>query len=174
MIRQLARSEEGITLTELLVAMVVATIVTAASIAWVGAVLRSDRNNQQTIETIDELRFAKTQLVRELRFAEEIYPPGAGDDSISFYIDLDGSGESAPIPGEGEVITYEITAGGIFERSTDDPADPVVTIAEGLVAVDSSMVVSGTSVDIVLAIDLDTSDSLPAHTIHTTIAARNA
>ena len=136
--------------------------------------LRADRNNQQTIETIDELRFAKSQLVRELRFAEEIYPPGAGDDSISFYVDLDGSGESAPTPGEGEVITYEITAGGILERSTDSTADPVAIIAEGLLPVDSAMVVSGTSVAITLAIDLDTSDSLPAHTIHTTISARNA
>lgn len=167
MIRQLRFHEDGITLTELLIAMLVAAVVSAAMVTWTGAVLRSDRANRTAVETIDELRFAKTQLVTELRYARDVYPPGSGDDSVSFWLD-DGDDTKE----SGEEITYEIV-GGVLQRSTDDTADPVSVVAEGLMAAESAFVITGSSVDITLGIDLDTSDPSPTRTIHTTVNIRN-
>lgn len=153
-------SENGISITELMIALVVTTLVTAAVVTWTGAVLRSDRQNQQALETIDELRYAKSRLVSELRFATAIIPPASGNDKISFKQNT-------------TTITYEILPSGVLRRTTDKPGDAAIEVAHGLVPSLSALVVSGTTVDITLAVDFDTTDSIDARTIHTTVKARN-
>jgi len=169
MIRSLLRSERGISLAELAIAWTVAAIVVAGVVTWMGAVLRADARQQDRLDVIDELRYAKGQISSELRFATEVYPPGAGDDKISFWLDGGVVGTAEP----GEKITYEIIGTDLI-RSTDAvPAETPSVVAEGLVAADSAIGITGDVVDIKFTVDFDVTDSHPARSIETSIKARN-
>lgn len=169
MIGRLYHSDDGISVAELAIAWVIAAVVVAGVTVWTGAVLRADGRQQDRLEVIDELRYAKGQITSELRFATEIYPPATGDDKVSFW--LDGGVIDTAEPGE--IITYEIV-GNELVRSTDaSPAEPSTTVARGLIAADSSMVVTADVVDITFTIDFDPTDSHPARSIHTSIKSRN-
>jgi prepilin-type N-terminal cleavage/methylation domain-containing protein len=169
-LRRLCRSEDGVTLTELAVALFISAIVVAGATVWAVATLNQDRANQDATATIDELRYAKSQLMRELRFASEVYPPSPGDDYIEFWLD---DGDDVLTAGIGEVIRYEIMSDGTFVRTTDDASAPSKLIATALQPADSSFTVTGKSVDILLTVDFDPTDSYQARSLETTITARN-
>ncbi|MDH3471345.1 MAG: hypothetical protein OEM94_08535 [Acidimicrobiia bacterium] len=169
MIRRFLRSEQGISLAELAIASIIAAVVVAGVTVWMGAVLRADARQQDRLDVIAELRYAKGQITSELRFATEIYPPGAGDDKISFWLDggVLGTAEA------GETITYEIIGTDLTRSTNAVPAEAPSLVAEGLVAADSAIVITGDVVDIKFTVDFDVTDSHPARSIETSIKARN-
>ncbi len=165
------RDQRGLTLVELMVAMFIAAVVTAGMVTWMIAVVRADRAQEARLEVIDALRAAKSRIVKEVRFATEIYPPGSGDDSFSFWVDEDRSGGA---PDVGELVTYEILGDGTLQRSTDDSSDPAAMVARGVIAADSEFAVADNTLTLTLAIDLDPSDSVKARSVQTTVEARNS
>lgn len=168
MIWRFLRDERGVSLTELAVAMVVTSIVMAGVMVWATATLREQQRNSDAVATVDELRFAKSQLTRELRFASELIPPASGDDAISLWLD-DGN----EVKDVGEIVTYEVMADRSFARYTDDTSQPTKTIAQGLVAAETSFVVTDNTVAVTLSIDLDPTDDFPSRQVTTSISARN-
>lgn len=172
MIKQLLHSDRGITLTELLVAMVVAALITGGVLTWTSAVTRADQRSKDTLEIIDQLRWAKTRLVAELRFAEDVFPPGSGDDEISMYVESNGTdGMQA---GVGELVTYEILGSGILQRTSDDPAEDPINFAEHVLPASSSMVmVGGDTVEIEFVVDTDLTDEVNQRMIKTSVKVRN-
>lgn len=170
MIARISREDRGaIGLAELMVASLIAMIVSGAMVTWAITVTKAARVNDVILSTIDELRLAKGQLIREARFADELYPPPTGDDSFSLWTDADGSGDALPV---GETVTFTIGADGRLIRTTDDPAEPPRLIAQGVVAAESAFVVSGDSLDLTLSIDLDVTDNLASREIHSAVTAR--
>lgn len=169
-LRDLFAKDSGLSITELSVALFVSSIVVAGTITWAVATLNQDRANQDAAATIDELRYAKSQLMRELRFATDVYPPTPDDNHIEFWLD---DGDDVLTPGNGELIRYEIRGDGTFVRFSDDPTEPEKLIATGLRIADSSFTVNGKTVDIVLTIDFDPTDSFQARSLETSITARN-
>lgn len=167
------RDDRGITLTELLIAMTVATIIMAAAVTWVSAVTRSDERNQSMIETIDELRFAKSRLVSELRFGEDVFPPSSGDDSLSIWIDVNDNDIDDDAADIGERITFTITSSGELIRSSDLATEADILLAESLIPAQSSMVITDDIVDIELYADTDPSDNLVERSVRTTVKVRN-
>jgi prepilin-type N-terminal cleavage/methylation domain-containing protein len=171
MIRRFQRDDRGVTLTELAVASFVAAIVTAAAVVWAVQIGNADERHRQALEIVDELRWAKTELVSELRFAEDIFPPSSGDDEISMYIELNGI--DGLQPGIGERVTYEILSNGDLQRSTDDATANAALMARDLIPSASSMVIVGTNtVEIEFVVDTDSGDSVEERTIKTTVKVR--
>jgi len=151
--------------------MFVASIVAAGAIVWAMAVRSAGIRNQNALEIMDQLRFAKTELVAELRFADDVIDPGAGDDSMSMYIESNGTEDFQP--GVGELITYTIQSDGTLTRSTDDAAAPTKVMARYLVPASSSMVLVGDNqVDIHFVVDTDASDVVSEREIKTKVIVR--
>lgn len=170
MLSRLFRSERGVSITELAVALFVSSIVVAGAVVWATAALRTDQANKDATATVDELRYAKSQLIRELRFASDVYPPSPGNDYVEFWLD---DGDNVLTTGVGELVKYEIQSDGRFLRTTDDPAGVAKLVATGLRPLESSFTVTGKTVDIVLTIDFDPTDSYQARSLETSITARN-
>ena len=164
-------SESGLTLTELAVAMFVASIVAAGAIVWAMAVRSADIRNQEALEIMDQLRYAKTELVAELRFADDVFDPGAGDDDITMYIESNGSEDFQP--GVGELIGYRILSDGTLERYTDDVTAQPKVMARYLIPGASSMVLVGENqVDIHFVVDTDSGDVVSPREIKTKVNVR--
>ena len=168
---RLFKSDSGVTLTELAVASFVAAVVTAGAITWAVAVNNVDQRNEEALKIVDELRWAKTELVSELRFAEDIFPPASGDKDISLYVESNGTdGMQA---GVGELVTYTILSDGRLERSTDDPGADARIFTRHLIYADSSITINGTNtVTLEFVADADLGDSVDARTIRTTVKVR--
>lgn len=165
--------DRGLTLTELMVAMFISAIVTAGAVTWAVTVNRADERNRETVRIVDELRWAKTELVNELRFADEVFPPSSGDDEISMFID--GNANEALDPGVGELVTYRILANGILQRFTDDPADPTSVMANHLLPAASSILIVDTDkVEINFVVDTDLGDNVNQRTIRTSVKVRGS
>ncbi len=167
MFRKLKR-DDGITITELATALFVSSLIVAGAMTWATATLRTQARNQDAVATVDELRFAKSQLTRELRFAAEVIPPSSGDDSISMWLD-----DGDEIKAVGEIVTYEVMADRTLARYTDDTLQPTKIIAQGLVAAETSFTVASSTIDITLSIDLDPTDEYQSRQVTTSISARN-
>ena len=164
-------SESGLTLTELAVAMFVASIVAAGAIVWAMAVRSADIRNQDALEIMEQLRFAKTELVAELRFADDVIDPGAGDDAMSMYIESNGTEDFQP--GVGELITYTIQSDGTLMRVTDDATPQSKVMARYLIPGASSIVLVGENqVDIHFVVDTDTGDEVSPREIKTKVNVR--
>ena len=165
------RSDSGLTLTELAVAMFVASIVAAGAIVWAMAVRSADERNQNALEIMDQLRYAKTELVTELRFADDVIPPSSGDDEITMYIESNGT--DGLQTGVGELVTYRILGDGVLQRSTDASGDPNVVMARYLIPASSSIVLVGQNqVDIHFVVDTDGGDEVSAREINTKVIVR--
>lgn len=170
--RNRLRNDQGITITELAVALFVSSIIATGAITWAIAVNNADVRNREALEIVDELRWAKTEIVKELRFAFAVFPPSVGDDEISMHVDVNGDSEFQP--DIGELVTYRITPGGVLERSSDLSGDPVATMARSLLPAQSSITLVGTNqVVIEFVADTDASDNVSARTIKTTVNVRH-
>lgn len=168
MMRRLLADDRGITLTEMVVAMMVSAIVMTATVVWLSAVLRTDEAQADRLDSIEELRKAKGQITRELRFAKEVIDPPATDDAITFWLD----GGTKDLKEPGEMITY-ILVGDELHRITDAVPPETHIIATGLQASGTSMVLTDDTVDLTFTVDLDPGDDLPSRSIQTSITARN-
>ena len=120
-----ARSDEGVTLTELMVVLMLMGIVSVIFSTAIVSALRSTRNAEGVARSNDDVRLAIATLDRELRSASQICTPGpalAGD-TLTF--------ETRTASGT-ETVTYRI----------DDPdTDGVGTLVKSVDGGDERIVV---------------------------------
>jgi Tfp pilus assembly protein PilW len=122
--RAAGRSEAGITLVELMVAMMVTAILGAMVATWMTSAVRAVNLHRADDIAVQQLREAKDLLTRELRMASGV--TAISPTSISFWVDADFSGT----PEQGETITWVIETDGTLARSTDaaGAVDPLIMI----------------------------------------------
>lgn len=164
------RDDSGMSLVELMVGSMVALIVVGIVIAYVIGAARIDRAQEADLDALDEMRFARAQLVKELRFARTVTAPGANE--INAWIDLDGSGGSGP-DAAGEDVTWAIV-GDELVRYEDGDASASRMWADALDSAASSLTLSGTSVSLVLVADVDRGFTTAERTLRGSVTVRNA
>ena len=159
------RSSSGFTLTEVLVTMVIAGIVTASIYGVQVATMKTCSVQEQVVQMQQNLRAALEVMSDEIRMAGYVGDGGATTAGIStsssatqiiFTLDLDEDGDTAD---SGEYVDYALfTEGGVQKlgRNTTDPAtgspadyDAVAEYIEGLdfaYTDDSGAAATGTSI----------------------------
>lgn len=128
--RDLGRQEAGLSLVELLVAMVLTAIIGSTVLAIITTSLRTARFASDTRSTLDETRVAVERVARELRGARRVYTTSSGT-TLSFWTDADFDG----LQDTSEQLTYSlVTTGGQtqLQRSTAVTASTPRVIARGL------------------------------------------
>ncbi len=157
---------------ELMVAAAVAVIAVIIVVTWLIAATRVDLDQDADFEGLNELRFAKSQMTKELRFATGSLT-ASNPDSIEVWIDLDDSGGSAP-DSAGEHVIWRIMSGDLI-RYVDDDLTTAVTWVEDLDTSASSLTLNGNVVEIELSLNVEqgATDVLESRTIKTRVALRN-
>ncbi|MBT8213064.1 MAG: prepilin-type N-terminal cleavage/methylation domain-containing protein [Acidimicrobiia bacterium] len=176
LLNDLRTRDDGITLVELMVAAFIATVTMAVLVSWLTVVDRADKMQEADFETMNELRFAKAELVKELRFADDVLSP-TETNKITVWIDLDGSRGGGPDT-QGEVVTFEITGSQLvrYEYTDNDteelPLNRVVIYDK--LETGSTLIPDAdqTSVSITLIADVPGDQGL--RTIKTQVSIRNA
>jgi prepilin-type N-terminal cleavage/methylation domain-containing protein len=95
--------DEGFTLTEVIIAMAVTSVVMAALLVALVLVLRVDRNTQIETDVMTELQFTRLELEREIREANAVLA-GSGKDRVRLWSDLDEDGALDT----GEAISWQL------------------------------------------------------------------
>lgn len=164
--------ESGMSMLELMVAAAVAVIAVIIVVTWLIAATRVDLDQDADFQGLNELRFAKSQMTKELRFATASMP-ASNPDSIEVWIDLDDSGGGGP-DGAGEHVIWRIMSGDLI-RYTDDDLATAVTWVEDLDTSASSLTLNGSVVEIELSLNVEqgATDVLESRTIKTRVALRN-
>jgi type II secretory pathway pseudopilin PulG len=111
--RGAGRAEAGITLVELMVALMVTAILGAMVATWMTSAVRAVNLHRADDVAVQDLRQAKDLLTRELRVASGV--SAISPTAITFWVDADFSGA----PDEGETITWSIESDGTLARWTD-------------------------------------------------------
>lgn len=161
--------DRGMSLVELMVGSLVALIVVGIVIAYVIGAARIDRAQEADLDAMDEMQFARAQLVKELRFARSVTSPATNQ--VTAWVDNDGSGGSGP-DAPGEDVTWAIV-GDELVRYEDGAASLSRTWAGGL-APSSTLTLAGTSVTIVLVSDVDRGFTTAERTLRGSVTVRNA
>ncbi|MFQ5553932.1 MAG: PilW family protein [Acidimicrobiia bacterium] len=171
--RRIFSPEDGLTILELMVAAAVSMISIAIVTTWMIAATRVDIDQDADFDGLNELRLAKAQMVREIRFATGSVATSTPD-SIEVWVDLDGSGGAGP-DSAGEHVIWRIIVGDLV-RLEDDDMDTAVTWVEDLDTSNSSLTLTGSVVDIELSLVIEqgASDILESRTIKTRVELRNA
>lgn len=160
MIRRLHRSDAGVTLTELTVAISISAILGLVMMTWLTGVAETDRSQEQEFAALDQMRVAKGRLTKELRFAETIDPGLPQGVMLPNIIFADGP----------DVIEWSIDPSGELIR--DDGSGPAVQ-AIHLIPASSGFTINGESVTIEWHADVDTSSGPAAKSIRTEVFVRN-
>lgn len=165
------RSAGGFSLIELIVGAAVAAIATAIVVAWIVAATRVDLDQENEFEGLNELRNAKAVMTKEVRFADGSLI-ATNPDSVEVWVDLDDSGTGPD--STGEHVIWRILTDDLV-RYTDNDLTTSVTWVEDLVAAESSIAVTGTVVDIQLAVAVaQGAVGVPnTRTIKTSVTMRN-
>ncbi len=165
------RSEAGLSLIELMVGMAVASIAIVVVFAWLIAATRVDLDQEADFAGLNELRRAKAQMTKELRFADGSLP-ATDPDSIEVWVDVDGNGTGPD--SAGERVSWRIHDGDLIRYTDDDLATAVVWVGD-LDTAKSSLVLNGTVADIVLSVNVEQGASavLSSRTIETSVTLRN-
>ncbi len=126
--------ERGTSVIELSVSMFIIGVVGLIMVAWMAAAGRTTQTQEDVTSSLDALREAKSQLVRELRFADELAVDSTLSNAheVTIWIDSVDGGEVG-VADLGEWITWKITAEGTLVRTTDGPDDVPVEVTRGLV-----------------------------------------
>lgn len=162
--------DRGMSLVELMVGSMVALIVVGIVLAYVIGAARIDRAQEADLDALDEMQFARAQLVKELRFARSVTAPATNE--VNVWIDNDGSGGSGP-DAPGEDVTWAIIGDALVRYEDGDTAISR-TWADGLDATSSALTLSGTSVSIVLVADVDRGFTTAERTLRGSVTVRNA
>jgi prepilin-type N-terminal cleavage/methylation domain-containing protein len=133
------RADRGMTLVELLVAMLLAAFVAGAVVTWMMSAVRAADHHRDDDRAVQDLRQAKERLTRELRMAAELQGASAG--TVVVWIDDNSNGEIDA----GEVVTWGITEDGELVRSTD--AGDQWVVMRNLVPADSGFTFDAGSVE---------------------------
>lgn len=162
--------DRGMSLVELMVGSLVAMIVVGIVIAYVIGAARIDRAQEADLDALDEMQFARAQLVKELRFARSVSSPSSNE--INAWVDNDGSGGTGP-DAPGEDVTWAIVGDELI-RFEDGDSSAFRTWADQLDTGSSSLTLSGTSVSIVLVANVDRGFATAERTLRGSVTVRNA
>ncbi len=113
MLRRIRRSESGLTIVELSVAMFGLAFVSAIMLSWFVGANSVDQLHRDDDEVVQELRVSKELLTKDLRRARNVTV--AEKQSITLWLDLDHN----DFVGDGELVTWAIADSGELVRSTD-------------------------------------------------------
>jgi Tfp pilus assembly protein FimT len=163
-------SEEGLTLVELTVAMIVAALIIGIMTVITGMIFRNNAMQELEFEALNEMRFAKAEMVREIRFATASLPVTTPN-TIDLWIDRDDSGGSGPDQ-PGEQITWQIVGTDLI-RYEDADATTFRVFVTDLVTSRSSIGVVDDVASIELTADSDTTRPPAPRTIKTQVNLRN-
>ena len=163
--------QSGMSLIELMVGMAVASIAIAVVFAWLVAATRVDLDQDADFQGLNELRIAKAQMTKELRFADGSLTAGSSN-SIEVWIDVDGNGTGPD--STGEQVIWRIYNGDLI-RYTDDDLNTAVTWVSDLDTADSSLNLNGSVAEIVLTLSVEQGATavLSDRTIETSVTLRN-
>lgn len=131
--------EAGLTLVELMVALMLSAIVGMMLVTWMTSAMRSANLHRDDDMAVQSLRESQERLTRELRSATGLI--NASDTSLTIWIDEDWDGEIDA----GETVTWEVTDDGRLVRSTDDGDEWV--LMHGLVPASSGFTLDGATVE---------------------------
>ncbi len=161
--------DRGMSLVELMVGSLVALIVVGIVIAYVIGAARIDRAQEADLDAMDEMQFARAQLVKELRFARSVASPATNQ--ITAWVDNDGSGGSGP-DAPGEDVTWAIVGDELVRYEDGDTS--ISRTWAGDLAPSSTLTLAGTSVSIVLVSDVDRGFTTAERTLRGSVTVRNA
>lgn len=127
------RRQDGFTLPEMLVAMVVGLIVSLASFSLVEFVMKRSGDVAARVDISQRGRTAMDQITRQLRgevcLSTSVHPIVAGSgDSVEFYVDF-GDQSDPNVPPERHLLTFDSTKQTITETvyaGTSNNASPPV------------------------------------------------
>lgn len=117
--KALHRDEAGITLAELLVGSALAVVTLAIIVVWIVTTSRVDGDQEADFAVLNEMRAAREQIVKELRFADGTVPT-ITPNTVSVWIDLNANGTGPDFPGE--QVTWQITGSQLVRFTDGNPA----------------------------------------------------
>lgn len=123
-------SDRGFSLVETLVVVLLLGVVGAAVTSVVIAHLHTMRSVEESTRAADDVRLAVERVGRELRAAEQVLPPAAGQTPstvLRFWVDGDADGARAA----GEEVAYSLVPTGDrveLQRSTSLAPTPTVVV----------------------------------------------
>lgn len=167
LLRQLRSDDRGISLPELLVSTLVTSLTLVVLVTWVQAVGNVNAFQEADFDALNEIRFAKSEMVKELRFADDLL--ASGPDLVSIWVDLDDSGAN-DLPEE--TITWEIVGDTLLRYTNNDPLTAAVKV-DVLDGASSGITVTGTSVQMVFVADINATAGPDARTVQTEVELRN-
>lgn len=143
-------ADDGVTLIELMVSMLIASLVAVVFVTWMSSAVTTANLHRDDDRAVQDLRLAKDRLTRELRMADGLLVAEAL--LVTMWVDENSDG----VVDIGEVITWTITGGGELVRSTD-AGDSFVVMREVVVVesgftFDSAVVVDIERVNMVLVV----------------------
>jgi Tfp pilus assembly protein PilW len=161
--------DAGMSLVELMVGSMVAMIVVAIVLVYVIATARVDRAQEADLDAMDEMQFARAQMVKELRFARSVSSPAANE--INAWVDEDNSGGSGP-DAPGEDVTWAISGNDLI-RYEDGDSSAAVQWATDL-ATASTVQLTANTVSIVLTANVNRGFTTEGRTLRGSVTVRNA
>ena len=167
LLHQLRSDDRGISLPELLVSTLVTSLTLVVLVTWVQAVGNVNAFQEADFDALNEIRFAKSEMVKELRFADDLL--ASGPDLVSIWVDLDDSGAN-DLPEE--TITWEIAGDTLIRYTNNDLLTAVVKV-DVLDGASSGITVTGTSVEMVFVADINATSGPDARTVQTEVELRN-
>ncbi len=97
------RTDDGITLVELMIASLASLIIGAVMVTWLISVSQTDTYEQQASIALEQMRVAKGRLVKDLRFADSVNTPAeAHEIELSL---------------EGDIVTWRFESDGRLTRT---------------------------------------------------------
>jgi len=124
------RADSGVTLIELLVAMVLTAVLGSAVFGVVASQLRAARTADDLRVFLDEARVAANRIQREARGATEVDIAASSPELLRLWIDHDG--DEVPDVGEYTSFQFTVAADGVELRRSTDAAPTAVAIARHL------------------------------------------
>jgi type II secretory pathway pseudopilin PulG len=176
LVRRLHDREDGITLVEMMVAAFIATVTLAVLVSWLTVIDRADRMQEADFETMNELRFTKAEMVKELRFAYNVLEP-TETNKITVWLDHNGTRGVAP-DAPGEVVTWEITGSRLIryeyeDNDVDEDRLNQITVFDKLEA-GSTLVPDADKTSLSITLIADVPGDQGTRTIKTQVSMRNA
>lgn len=169
-LRRRLQSESGISLVELMVGMIVGLLVVGMMMVLTAMVFRNNAVQELEFEALNEMRFAKNEMVREIRFATGTLT-AATPNTIDIWVDHDGSGGTGPDQ-PGEWITWQIAGTNLIRYEDGDSTVFRVWVTD-LVTSQSKIGVMDDVARIVLTADDDLTEPPDPRTVSTQVNLRN-
>jgi type II secretory pathway component PulJ len=170
-LRAMARDDEGITLIETSVSMVVGALVITAMIGFVVGTSRTDDLHQADDAAVQDLRISRELLSRDLRVAEAVTVADARQ--VTIWLD----GDRDDVADVGESVTWTVDPDLGLTRQVDGgipvPHAAAVVYDESGFRYDSSTLTEITEIQFVLVSAVESAVAGGERSVQTTIHLRN-